>query len=694
MEESKAKGGAYVVPTPPPEADDKPIAARTLSGDIREIQARRAAEEERARRAKSWTVAKVHHGLQNAWPLLKHYVWQFVQYELGTQTTKKLMLSGVKNMLGEPIFIDVEDESVHIPDHVETDSLLYSLIHPTVPWKTQWDLLIIVLVLYNCMSIPLNLAFRDWQGEGSTISVIIDLMFVVDLVLCFKTGYLLDNGEIEWDPKRIRSHYFRGWFWVDFVSCWPLDLLSLILIAFFPLNMPGGEGADLMQRAARTVRLLRVGKLFKYLERANRGEESKYDDILKVSRLLVGFLYCGHWVGCGFLFLCHLEDQKITFYSHFENEPLLTQYLTALRTAFFFFAGETVDVETDTETLFATACFIFGNVLSAVLIGNISVVLSNNNIMASTFLRKKHSLAVTLRTMDIPSSLQKRVIEYYEYLWLRHRRSDVRYDFTDELSHDIKNEIQLVLNKDTVSTNPIFRTCSRPAIVALLQCLRTEIFICGDIMVREGDVGREMFFLVKGQAAVVLANGIQVAVLKEASYFGELALMSEQRRNAHVVARTNCDLRILHKHDFEKLIDDWPEILDKFEEHNAMKYRNDRRASTVSEKNIKRLRRMSTKRRKSTSAAGDAAAASTTNDELEQEEIERQRKTPEMMIRRMEYALDKLDSYIFMMHRVVPEATKGITVGEQIKRLETKIDQLMEREKNAPAARSPPVTLD
>ena len=54
-----------------------------------------------------------------------------------------------------------------------------------------------------------------------------------------------------------------------------------------------------------------------------------------------------------------------------------------------------------------------------------------------------------------------RVIEYYEYLWSRHRRNDVRYDFTQELSDDLRKQVQLVLNKETIAMNPIFKSCSR-----------------------------------------------------------------------------------------------------------------------------------------------------------------------------------------------------------------------------------------
>ena len=133
---------------------------------------------------------------------------------------------------------------------------------------------------------------------------------------------------------------------------------------------------------------------------------------MRIIRLLVGYVLAGHWVACGFLFVCRLQDptQTITFLHDIHDKPLISQYMAALRTSFFFFAGENVEVNTLPEEIYATIFFVLGNVLSAVLIGNIGVVLANRNIMASEHQRKKQSLAVTLRTMKIPQSLQNRVI--------------------------------------------------------------------------------------------------------------------------------------------------------------------------------------------------------------------------------------------------------------------------------------------
>ena len=82
------------------------------------------------------------------------------------------------------------------------------------------------------------------------------------MCLNFRTAYLDTDGEIEFDVKKISSHYVSGWFTIDLVSSIPLDLFT------------NADQIDKKQARLRTLlrllklpRLLRIGRLFKYLER-------------------------------------------------------------------------------------------------------------------------------------------------------------------------------------------------------------------------------------------------------------------------------------------------------------------------------------------------------------------------------------------------------------------------------------------
>jgi hypothetical protein len=93
----------------------------------------------------------------------------------------------------------------------------------------RWDLFIIVLALYNCISIPLNVAFPSDKETEIGIQIferIVDCLFAVDIVVTFRTTYVnsLTNTEVM-DGKRIASNYFfSSRFWIDLMASIPFEM--------------------------------------------------------------------------------------------------------------------------------------------------------------------------------------------------------------------------------------------------------------------------------------------------------------------------------------------------------------------------------------------------------------------------------------------------------------------------------------
>ena len=75
---------------------------------------------------------------------------------------------------------------------------------------------------------------------------------------------------------------------------------------------------------------------------------------------------------------------------------------------------------------------------------------------------------------------------------------------------------------------------------------REESFVDGEIIVREGDISREMFILQRGSVVVtknVDGREVTLAVLGRGSFFGEMSLLESLPRNATV--RACGDTRVL-----------------------------------------------------------------------------------------------------------------------------------------------------
>lgn len=58
-----------------------------------------------------------------------------------------------------------------------------------------------------------------------TVDIMVDIMFVFDILINFRTTYVNSNDEVVSNPKKIAMHYLKGWFVIDLVAAIPFDAL-------------------------------------------------------------------------------------------------------------------------------------------------------------------------------------------------------------------------------------------------------------------------------------------------------------------------------------------------------------------------------------------------------------------------------------------------------------------------------------
>lgn len=63
------------------------------------------------------------------------------------------------------------------------------------------------------------------QEPLEIVDLIVDIMFIVDIIINFRTTYVNENDEVVSHPGKIAIYYFKGWFAIDMVAAIPFDLL-------------------------------------------------------------------------------------------------------------------------------------------------------------------------------------------------------------------------------------------------------------------------------------------------------------------------------------------------------------------------------------------------------------------------------------------------------------------------------------
>jgi glucose-6-phosphate 1-dehydrogenase len=125
------------------------------------------------------------------------------------------------------------------------------------------------------------------------------------------------------------------------------------------------------------------------------------------------------------------------------------------------------------------------------------------------------------------------------------------------------------LTADVLTRVPIFKTCNTVFLGKLSMILEPEQYAAGDLIAKQGDMGRAMYILVRGEAEVKTDAGELRGTLKEGDYFGELSLLRAQPRIANVRATSACDVLILRKSDFDTLMAENPTLMKEMEQHAA-----------------------------------------------------------------------------------------------------------------------------
>ena len=120
---------------------------------------------------------------------------------------------------------------------------------------------------------------------------------------------------------------------------------------------------------------------------------------------------------------------------------------------------------------------------------------------------------------------------------------------------------------------PLFRACTKAELKKIGK-LSEEIRVPADkVLVRQGAIGREFFFLLEGEAQVS-RNGKEVAVLGPGAFFGELALLVREPRDATVTTLSPAVLLVIGQREFGSLIADSPTIARKLLEGMAHRLRS------------------------------------------------------------------------------------------------------------------------
>ena len=130
-------------------------------------------------------------------------------------------------------------------------------------------------------------------------------MFIIDILINFRTTYVSENDEVVSSPSKIAVHYFRGWFIIGNISFMKTSserfrtkivstFTDLVAAIPFDLLLFGSDTDETTTLIGllKTARLLRLVRVARKIDRY-----SEYGAAVLIL-LMATFALIAHWLAC------------------------------------------------------------------------------------------------------------------------------------------------------------------------------------------------------------------------------------------------------------------------------------------------------------------------------------------------------------------------------------------------------------
>ena len=426
-----------------------------------------------------------------------------------------------------------------------------------------WLATMVFAVLWNVILIPVSIAFffDEFLPAKVALDLFFDCVYLADIFLTMRLAYIDDQGILIKDARQIYRRYYSSGMRVAVLSLVHLDFIQLVVWQMIP--------------ALRLPRLLRApqifdlsGRLYQAFSSVSLKASPKYT-AARILHLCFLFLLVSHYIACFAGLLSTLVNPEVTYEIDLMGEPISTTlrlYLRALYYAVSNLTGLGRDIKPTSieEHIFTLIVWMLGIFVVAYLVGAVGVLVSNFDAGEMRFNKKRNAVDRYMIYQKVSNELRFRASSFFEYLWAKTKGVEIR-EVVADLNPSLKRDIMSHICRDAVNSVPVFASRGDEFISAITEVLSFQAFPQSEWLTRKGTIGREMFFILKGQVDIIVNEQLMFVMktLSVGDFVGEGALFQKQgKTNASVLARESCDTMVLTKDGFSQVLARYPDIAD------------------------------------------------------------------------------------------------------------------------------------
>jgi voltage-gated potassium channel len=394
-----------------------------------------------------------------------------------------------------------------------------------------WQLIVMISSTFIAIYIPVNIVLNISHGFSLTLVYwLMSLVFTIDIFVNYFSPTV--NITQHHNITEARRKYLRTWFIIDLFAAIPFTFIFAI---------PALE-------IFRLLKLARVIQFMRYL----RHRVFIIGDYIVLGIFVFWLILLAHWLACGWIYLRGFA----------ENTDNVTKYISSLywviETLTTVGYGETTPL-TNAQYIFAMLIMLIGVGTYGFIIGNVANILSKSNPARTQFFNNLEQLKIFVSYRNIPGHLQKRVSDYFNYIWKKRLGFDESV-FLSSLPQGLQNEVSVHLKREILQKIPLFKGVSDGFLKEVSLHMRPIVCVPDEYVFKEDDIGHEMYFIIRGKLEIIMNEKV-LSVLTEGDFFGEIALFTDHsKRTATVKSVHYSDLYRLDRELFDEVLKRYPKI--------------------------------------------------------------------------------------------------------------------------------------
>ena len=411
------------------------------------------------------------------------------------------------------------------------------VLYPWSPARKVLDVMSSVIVLYFCFATPFRAGFLSRESDPITYELVFDAVLLLDIISTFFTAFI-HNFEIVHSFRLIALRYFQRTFLFDLVSVIPFyiirgDLMWLKIFRLLHIN----RITDLLIGSQQSLHKSCLDRIDWHTRR----------HIRNIVRLMLYLCLACHIIACVWYYIAVTEEEVMEKTWTGDVPSNLSQaYVAALYWTIVTLAtvgyGD-VTAKTNPEFAYSMAVELLGILIFALLVGNITSIVSNMNMCDAIFTQQENDLDKWLEALErsrpnkrLSNELYLAIRNSLTYRWKKdHSALIMHSDYFFRLPERLRIALGKTFFTDEVEKFEVFMKDTEIHFQYRVVAHMFPRRFAADCTVLEAGISSDEFYFIDSGDVRLVCRGIPVLKLPTRSYFGEDYLLFNEAPPASLV---------------------------------------------------------------------------------------------------------------------------------------------------------------